>query len=49
MFVEIFEVELGDAGFVEFAETFGNNAIVLFLVARASGRSRSCLRARALE
>jgi hypothetical protein len=31
MFVTIFEGELGDAGFVEFAEAFGDHAVVLFL------------------
>jgi len=30
-FVAIFKRELGDAGFVEFAEAFGNHSIVLFL------------------
>jgi hypothetical protein len=29
--VAIFEGELGDAGFVEVAETFGDHAVVLFL------------------
>ncbi len=32
MFVAIFERELGDAGFVEVAEAFGDHAVVLFLV-----------------
>src|SRR5262245_54889059 len=31
IFVEIFEGELGDARFVEVAETFGGHAVVLFL------------------
>ena len=31
MFVAVFERELGDAGFVEFAEVFGDHAVVLFL------------------
>ena len=31
MSVAIFERELGDAGFVEFAEAFGDHAVVLFL------------------
>ena len=31
MFVAIFERELGDAGFVEVAEAFGDHAVVLFL------------------
>ena len=35
MFVAIFEGELGDAGFVEIAEAFGDHAVVLFL-----GRAR---------
>ena len=41
MFVAIFEGELGDAGFVEIAEAFGDRAIVLFLGrARAADRDR---------
>ena len=31
VFVVIFECELGDAGFVEIAEAFGDHAVVLFL------------------
>lgn len=31
MFAAIFERKLGDAGFVEFAEAFGDHAVVLFL------------------
>ena len=31
MFVAVFEGELGDAGFVEVAEAFGDHAVVLFL------------------
>jgi hypothetical protein len=31
MSVAIFERELGDAGFVEVAEVFGDHAVVLFL------------------
>ena len=31
MFVAIFEGEFGDAGLVEFAEAFGDHAVVLFL------------------
>jgi hypothetical protein len=31
MFVAIFEGELGDAGFVALAETFGDHSVVLFL------------------
>jgi hypothetical protein len=31
MFPSIFEGELGDAGFVEFAEVFADHAVVLFL------------------
>ena len=35
VFVAVFERELGDAGFVELAQTFGDHAVVLFL-----GRAR---------
>ena len=35
MFMAIFEGELGDAGFVEFAQAFRDHAVVLFL-----GRAR---------
>jgi len=31
MFVAVFENEFGDARFVEFAEVFGDHAVVLFL------------------
>jgi hypothetical protein len=31
MFVAVFEGEFGDAGFFEFAEVFGDHAVVLFL------------------
>ena len=31
MLVAAFEGEFGDAGFVEFAEVFGDHAVVLFL------------------
>ena len=31
MFVPIFEREFGDAGFVEFAQAFGDHPVVLFL------------------
>ena len=49
MFVAIFERELGDAGFVEVAETFGDHAVVLFLggCARAVDRDPDGARARA--
>ena len=31
MFVAVFERELGDAGFVEIPEAFGDHVVVLFL------------------
>jgi len=31
MFVAIFEGKLGDAGFIELAQTFSDHAVVLFL------------------
>jgi len=49
MFVVVFERELGDAGFVEFAEVFGDHAVVLFLCGARERQieAQICARARA--
>ena len=48
MFVAIFEGELGDAGFIEVAEAFGDYVVVLFLCG-AADRGRGCALAQVLS